>query len=306
MPNTLAHFGLQAIAARSVARCADLKWVFLGAVIPDAPWILQRALRTLFPEIGLLDLRLYAIAQSSLAFCLLLSGAFALCTRAPGRVFALLGSASLLHLLLDALQTKWANGVHLIAPASWEMLNFGLFWPEDTATLALTGLGAVYLIWAWRAAPSDLGDLVPPRGRSAAWASLALALYMFGPIPAAPFIERANAHFVGTLRAPSDRIGEEIGLDRARYVAGTRTLFPGTGGAFDAAFADAGMAPEEDAVLSIRGVLSGADRILVTEAHSHDGRARDIGSYLGLAILVIWWVRAGARTLRAQENRKKS
>ena len=69
MPNTLAHLGVQGIATRSVLRDADLKWIYLGCIIPDVSWIIQRLVRYVIPNIDLYDLRLYAIVQASLLFC---------------------------------------------------------------------------------------------------------------------------------------------------------------------------------------------------------------------------------------------
>ena len=80
MPNTLAHLGVQGILTRAVIREADTKWIFLGALIPDFPWIARRAILFLFPQVNFIDLRLYTIAQASLAGCLLLATAISLLT----------------------------------------------------------------------------------------------------------------------------------------------------------------------------------------------------------------------------------
>ena len=71
MPNTLAHIGLQGLATRKLLRDADLKWIYLSCIIPDVPWIIQRLVRYVIPNIDLYDLRLYAIVQASFLFCLL-------------------------------------------------------------------------------------------------------------------------------------------------------------------------------------------------------------------------------------------
>ena len=147
MPNTLAHLGVQGFLTRTIIREADIKWIFLGALIPDFPWIARRAILFLIPQVDPIDLRLYAIAQSSLAGCLLLAAAISLLTYKPLRIFIILAINSLLHLLIDALQTKWGNGVHLLAPVSWHTWNLGYFWPETMATYALTVLGVIYVLY---------------------------------------------------------------------------------------------------------------------------------------------------------------
>ena len=106
MPNTLAHIGLQAIVTRAVFRGADLKWVYLGVVIPDLPWILRRAEGVFLPNISAYDARLYATVQSTLVLSLVLCAALACFPIRWRAVFAILALGSLMHLLLDSLQEK--------------------------------------------------------------------------------------------------------------------------------------------------------------------------------------------------------
>ena len=121
MPNTLAHLGVQLALTRCVMRQADPKWIYAGCVIPDLPWIARRILDASLSGLNAYDLRLYAIAQSSLVCSLLACGALAALSRTPLASFAVLGLGAGIHLLLDACQIKWANGVHLFAPVSWEL-----------------------------------------------------------------------------------------------------------------------------------------------------------------------------------------
>ena len=58
---------------------------------------------------------------ASLAGTLLLCAAIAALTTTPRLVASVLGLNALLHLLLDATEQKWGNGVHLLAPFSWRM-----------------------------------------------------------------------------------------------------------------------------------------------------------------------------------------
>jgi len=63
MPNTLAHLAVHGFATRAVLRGADLKWVFVGCVIPDIPWIIQRVV--IFADLGisLYDLRILCLPR---------------------------------------------------------------------------------------------------------------------------------------------------------------------------------------------------------------------------------------------------
>jgi hypothetical protein len=83
-------------------RSADVKWIFLSCVIPDLPWILRRAIVAFFDQISAYDILLYAIVQASFLGCLLISACIAVFSRMPRRVFLLLATGSLFHLLYRA------------------------------------------------------------------------------------------------------------------------------------------------------------------------------------------------------------
>jgi len=142
MPNTLGHYGVQGAASRALFGRVDPRWIMAGCVLPDVPWILQRLTQAVFPGAYPYDLRLYFVAQASLFGALVGCGAAAALAPKPRRIFLLLAFNVLFHLLLDACQTKWGNGVHLLAPASWHMLNFGWFWSAEWPSHALTAAGA--------------------------------------------------------------------------------------------------------------------------------------------------------------------
>ncbi len=134
MPNTLAHLGIQTFCSKAIIPKADFKWIALGCIVPDLPWIVQRIIRFAGLGVDLYDLRLYCIVQASLAFCLLVAAAVSLQVRDSGKIFLLLLLNCIFHLFLDASQLKWANGIHLFAPFSWDIINFGLYWPESIFT----------------------------------------------------------------------------------------------------------------------------------------------------------------------------
>ncbi|MBU1985662.1 MAG: hypothetical protein KJ846_00385, partial [Proteobacteria bacterium] len=123
MPNTLVHIGIQGPLNTLFGKGTNPQWMLLGCIIPDIPWILQRILNFI-PGIDPYTLRLYSLNQASLFFCLFMAAALALSTRRSLHIFLLLSLNCLLHLLLDATQIKWANGVQLLVPFSWSMLRF--------------------------------------------------------------------------------------------------------------------------------------------------------------------------------------
>lgn len=290
MPNTLAHIGIQALVTRAIVREADPKWIYVGCIVPDLPWILQRAARELLPEVSAYDLRLYAIVQSSLFMCLAISGALSLFSTSPRRVFAILALGSLLHLLLDALQKKWANGVHLFAPFDWELLNFGLFWPEDFPTDVMTGLGLLFFLVAWLRVPCGAADLTLPRGRALVLAGVLVPVYVFGPILFLSGPEAADNHSVKTLRAIEERPGRAVAFDRVAYLhraSGDRLrTFAGEELAVEGGKLD------RSARVSVRGRFVDARTVEIVELHLHRALARDLASYLALALVLAYWMRA--------------
>lgn len=288
MPNTLGHIGIQTLATRGIIRAADVKWIYLGCIIPDLPWILQRAVLFVWPKIDALALRYYCDAQASLLFCLILSAALALLTVQPGRIFAILGGNALLHLLLDASQIKWGNGVHLLAPFSWEASNWGWFWPDSVTGYFLTALGLVALVWFWRSAVNfPAGLRRPPLSRLILLVILGAAYYwmpfwlMAGP-------EKAGLHDGLLVRNPALRSGRLLEIDRAPYQ-------PDAGGGYITSrylgrLRVQGINLGQSATLSIRGRFIGENEITVIDYHRHRDGFRDGASYLGLALIVLAWV----------------
>ena len=218
MPNTLAHIGAQRLLTRAAISTADVRWVLIGCVLPDVPWIGYRVVRT-FAGVHSLDpyaVRAYFIAQASLFMSLCLCGAVALLSTRPRGVFAVLSLGALLHLLLDAMQTKWGSGVHLFAPFGWSDLNFRWFWPEQWPTIALTLLGVAVGVAAFFQAPRS--PLFAARPRRALAAGALLLVWLVLPWVLISAVQAADAHFVRTLQQRSERTGRTFELDRARCI----------------------------------------------------------------------------------------
>jgi hypothetical protein len=284
--NTLAHIGIQGITARAISPGADVKWVFLGCIVSDVPWILQRALGRLALSIDPYELRLYAIAQSSLAVSLVLCGALALLSSARRRIFAVLSLNTLFHLFLDALQKKAASGVHLLAPFSWELLNFGLFWPESWPTYLLTATGIGFLAYSFRR-PGNSSGLVLGACRLAGAGTL-FAAYVLLPVALLAGPEAANNHFVDTLRSHVSRPGRVVEFDRAYYLnqehGGLIQTFAGEELRVE------GISPAQPGLVSLRGRFANEKTVRVDEVHYHSRWFRDLASYVGLGFVALWWI----------------
>lgn len=283
MPNTLAHIGLQAPLTRIGCKAVPLQWVVLGCIIPDIPWILQRIL-SLAPGINPIPLQLYVVTQASLFFCCIASLAFALCTRKSGFVFLILTANSALHLLLDACQIKWANGIHLLAPFSWHTTNFAFFWPEHSTSYVLTLMGLAALLFTWRnALPSDL-FLQKPDKKKAITLTLALICYLTTPFFFAKAAYNGDVHYSKTIHERSERAGKAIEIDRGIYNKATQTITPFT----NKALSLNNPPVVQSGILSIRGTFDQENTITVTDYHVHKNH-RDHASYAGLFLILLLW-----------------
>jgi hypothetical protein len=264
----------------------DLKWVYLSCVIPDLPWILQRAAHVIVPGIDPFVLRSYVIIQASLLGCLVFSGAAALLARKVWRTFAVLGGNAVLHLGLDAMQTKWGNGVHFFAPFSWRITNWELFWPESMFAYILTALGLLYIVWHWRSSVSEPPGLTWSDIPRLAGILLLLGGYFLGPLFLLQQPIEADAHSLRTLREPRGRTGRPVEMDRAGYVRGQD-------GYFLVQFGEQVRVEELEipapATVSIQGVFTGKYEVRVTRLHVHTSELRDYPSYLGLVLIATIW-----------------
>ena len=296
MPNTLAHFGIQGILTRSSHLAADPKVIFLGCLLPDIPWILQRLIRDFFPGLDPYSVRLYAIAQASLFITLFLCGALALLTKSPVKIFAVLALNSVLHLLIDALQTKWANGVNLFAPFSWKLLNFELFWPESLPTYVLTVFGLGYVFWFWKQASQEPPPLAAFSYRKVLVSVGLLGLYFTLPIFFLNGPLSQDSHFVKTLTAKKERVGRYVEFDRNFYLKTPN-------GDFLQTFAgDEFRLPkpylDHSGPVSIRAQFVEFDTIQIFELHEHSSWFRDGSTYVGLFLLLVMWTASFWRNWR--------
>jgi hypothetical protein len=288
MPNTLAHLGIQSVATRAVLHDADHKWIYLGCILPDVSWICQRLAGQILPGIDPYDLRLYVVVQASLLFCLVLSLALATLSNHFWKIFAILSLNSIFHLLLDACQTKWANGVHLLAPLNWELINFNLFWPESLPTYLLTIFGLAYFIWSWRSSvDTPVGMRWRPPMRLLAFIAT-IALYFSGPFLLVSGPENADNHFVQTLRNREDRVGRHVELDRSYY------QYRSSGGSLSAFAGEKleveGIAVDRSTIISARGTFVSDNRVRIKDYHVHSRWFRDLANYIGLSLVGMIWL----------------
>ena len=290
MPNTLVHLLVGTMATKPIFPTIDYKWIFLGAIIPDLPWIGQRLVRLVLPDLSPIDVRLYVAIQSALFASIILCAAFALLSRVRLQIFSALSIGVIVHLLLDATQTKWGNGVLLFAPFRWEMINFGLYWPEHWITITATLLGGAVGLFALLKAPPGQWDFIVPSLSHSTLILVFLLAYTFAPLPFLVGAERSDLHFADTLRQTEERAGRLIEVDRRNIeIDGTGVqLMHWTG---EELFLH-GALPDKTGVYSIRGTFVSPEVIEVREIYRHQAELRDYASYVGLLLVLLVWVRA--------------
>ncbi len=291
MPNTLCHFALQTPLNRPFLEKRDIAWTIAGCIIPDLPWIWLKGLLAT----GLFDpynLRLYAMAQASLCFCLILSVAVATLTNRPVRIFTVLGVNCLAHLLIDALQIKWGNGVHLFAPFNWDMFHLGFSWPEHLLTQALTVAGIPVLLYHWRAIVRGGLNLKPVSALPISFSVILLLCYLAGPPLFFERLESTDSYYISTMRNIKQRTNRKIEFDRARYDARTRTLENYAGERFSMA----GLLPDKSGRVSFQGFFTSPETITATAYHYHRDY-RDSASILGLFMACILFVHSLLTTI---------
>ena len=304
MPNSLAHIGLGGPATRLLLKDADVKWILVGCILPDVPWILQRVVHAIAPAIDPYSLLFYVTIQGSLAFCLLLGAALAALSSRFGRTWTILGLNSLLHLLLDACEIKWASGVHLFAPFSWKFLSFGIFWLEGPVVYSLTILGLVFIVATWRRAVATPPDLSFRCRMCVTMSAVFLTAYLVLPFVFLRGPQRADNHFAGTLLARSERPGRYVEFDRAIYVPGATgdvlRIFSGEELQIE------GVTNRQPSAISIRGTFVGESRVRAIEYRLNSNGFRNGASQLTLFLVALlwinsWWVGREPRT-RARKS----
>lgn len=289
MPDTFAHLGVQALASRGLFKDADIKWIAVGCIIPDVPWIMQRLFLALQAPVDPFTLRFYAIVQASLFSCLVLAAAVSLLAGDSSRVFLLLALNSFLHLFLDALQIKWANGVHFFAPFSWQITSFDLFWPDQPVSILLTLLGVLALGY-FGARDWNKQVVLTASARGYAAAILLLAAYFALPPLFISGPRQEDNHYAATLNRVAERPGRYVELDRLAYRHQDNTIRLPNGERIRLE----GRTAPRDGIVSVQGLFRDAKTIHVSALHVHTA-LRDLSTKIALAGILFLWLIAFVR-----------
>jgi len=218
----------------------------------------------------------------------------------PRLVFGILAVNSLVHLLLDAVEIKWSNGVHLFAPLNWQLLSFDLVWPDSVLVAVLSLLGLVIGLWVlaypvW----TPIHVRLYPNWRLIA-VILLVSLYAFGPLAFLHGPYSTDANSIATLQEREHRVGKEIRMDREDYEQRADG---------DVAITFAGeplrvvgdIRAEKSSQVSLIGEFVDVDAVRIHQLHEYHSPWRGLASYIGLGLLVLVWAVAFVRERRSRE-----
>jgi len=298
MPNTLGHIGGQGAISTIVFRHVDPKWIYLGCLIPDFPWILLRITRVILPDLDIYTLRLYFIVMASFFSCLILCAAISVLTTKFRKVFLILGINSFIHLVLDAMQIKWGNGVHLLAPINWNYTRFQLFWPESIATILLTVLGIIYIAANWQ---KGINMTIPVKSLSRKNMIVFILIvmgYFVLPYTLIKYPLQADNFYIQTLMNFDDRKGKYIEFDRMNYVpdsdGGILISFAGE------EFRAVGINLDREVTVAVRARFISTRRLEVIEYHVLEKGLRDLASYVGILVILVVWISSFIRSKKSR------
>jgi hypothetical protein len=212
-------------------------------------------------------------------------------TRTPGRIFFILSLNSLFHLLIDATEIKWANGVQLLVPFSWSLQRVDWFVLEHPIYYVATGAGLAFLGCHWRTIVAlDLQLIRPSLRRVLVMGGLVL-VYAVAPLFFIAPALRADNHFCQTLMNTTERPGKKIEIDRGRFSKEDATLRVFTG----ESFAVVGQHPPTSGHLSIQGFFRDPHTIEITAWNTHTSY-RDKATVLGILLTVAIWIHSLLQT----------
>lgn len=295
MPNTLAHIGAQLPITRAVSRKVDPRWVALGLLVPDLPWIFQRLIHLVHPAAPVIDVRAYVVVMSTPVFCILLSAFFSLLVRNSAIVFAVLTLESLFHEFLDCFQAKGGVGVPFLGPFNWTSFSWPAFpmdgWVSNLLTLSGVVMVLLLLLGKWK-----YPTTIRPARSGWHWrtplVATFLASYCIAPLAFKEAAIRGNVHDLAVWRGDLPRTGMQIHFDRANYVPGAT---PGEGGITDdfneQPIRIIGIEEDQPSLVSTVATFADDSTLFVTDYVVHPPGRRFWYSIVGLVgVFLIWLI----------------
>ncbi len=281
MPNLLTHFGATYLLFWPLPWRIDLRLLFLGALLPDLPWIIYRALERL-TALDPINLLAYLIPFSTPIVVLLVAACIALLHQRPLTCFGILGTAGVLNIVLDALQTRPVSGPLLLYPFSFRQYSLHWFWSEDIISYVAVGVSLVCIafalrrpIWPTPFRLQNLGLVV----------SLLFGICVLISLTHKPLIAQ-NVYTLGFASQPEKWEGEWVTLEFDPVVERNLVQVHPSRGLRVQVMGDVDLQPGEGVTL---GGFYRDGKIYPEMIRRHRGGLRDLFSYAALLIFVAVW-----------------
>ncbi len=279
MPDLLTHFGATYLLFRPLP-WIDLRLLFLGALLPDLPWILNRALGKL-TALDPISLFAYVIPFSTPLVVLLVAACVALFHQRPLTCFWILGTAGLLNIGLDFLQTRPADAPLLLYPFSFRQYSLQWFSSGDIISYLAVGGSLVCIAFALRYSTQptpfrlkNLGIVVP---------------LMFGicllPLFTVEDLIAQNVYALGFASQPEKWEGKLVSLEDPVVEPNVVEVSPSHGLRVQV-MGDVQLQPGDG--VTLRGYYRDG-KIYPEMIHRHRRGLRNLFSYTALLIFVAVW-----------------
>jgi len=309
MPNTLAHIGVQLPLSRFVSWKIDPRWIALGLLIPDLPWIYQRILKTAAPGLSHIDIRAYMVVLSVPVFCFLLAGSVSLLFRGSKWIFLTLAFQILFHLILDSLQEKGGVGVFLLGPFNWNYSSWPIFSMDGWVSGLMTLNGAIttFLILAGKIRYNEI-HIQPPVQKWRYFASAILLLaYALGPMWLTKGAIEANVHDLKLWSGAIPRTGMQVHFDRAQYEPGETMGIGSISDTFKSgAVKIEGIQIDHPALISTVATFRDESTLITSSYVVHPKGRRFWYSISGLACVLFIWVYPGFQRIPVLQRMKNA
>jgi hypothetical protein len=275
---------------RALFKTADPRWICLGLLIPDLPWILQRVLLSIPIDIPPYAIRAYVVGMSAPLMCSILSAAIASLFKKWREVFSILLFGSMVHLLLDAVQEKGGLGIPLAYPFYFETFSYPLFSMNGWISVSITFIGLLTTLYI----------LLKPRNYFPfpKWTHEKHRLILCGilvwgylTIPAM-FLEatiRSNVHDTGVISGLLNRTGASVHFDRAHFTPGVVSSIKNS--TMPSAVEVVGIDLNAPALVSGKAIFVSENTLEMQSYEAHPRYARFSYTMVGLLAIIAIWIR---------------
>jgi hypothetical protein len=181
--------------------------------------------------------------------------------------------------------------VILFAPFSWELVNYGFFWPENVFNYIITFSGLLYFIINWNYVKNEKLQ-INLKSIYSAISFVLFLLYLVAPLIFFQEVYDIDNHFVKTLKSAEDRKSKYVELDRKSIFYNDSTNSHWIQSFNHDLIELSEIKNIKSTRISVRGYFDTNNRIKVIDFHENWDVFRDGASYLGLTLILLVWVLA--------------